>query len=243
MPSLPSNTFMFNYNARQYDSSTYTFPKTTGQLFDVDLTLNGEPYTYTDEYVGFNLNRTIYMGYQYNSNAQNPFNRASSANTFTFIYKTSGFTAGDRNLFCNRNTNYNYMIRGNSMHTAASNYLSLTPSSSPEICVIRVNSNGTSERKFVDSNGNTLQVTTGATINWGQLNNGIGFFAGYATGGEYFQNRFYWMYCSMETLTDAEVLQVIQYNENAEPTPPTPPTPADYPLPINKLYINGHRIN
>ena len=239
MPSLPSNTFMFNYNARQYDSSTYTFPKTTGQLFDVDLTLNGEPYTYTDEYVDFN-GKSLYMGYLYNSNAENPFNRASSASSFTFIYKTSGFTSSSNNLFCNRNTNYNYMIRGNSMHTAASNYLSLTPSSSPEICVIRVNSNGTSERKFVDSNGNTLQVTTGATINWGQLNNGIGFFAGYATGGEYFQNRFYWMYCSMETLTDAEVLQVIQYNENTEPTPPTP---SDYPLPINKLYINGHRIN
>lgn len=236
MPSLPSNTFMFNYNARQYDSSTYTFPKTTGQLFDVDLTLNGEPYTYTDEYVGFN-GKSLYMGYAFSSNAQNPFNRVSSASSFTFIYKTSGFTTGDSNLFCNRNTNYNYMVRGNMLHTSQSGFLSLTPSSSPEICVIRVNSNGNSERKFVDSNGNTLQITTASTISWGGINNGIGFFAGYATGDEYFQNRFYWMYCSMETLTDAEVLQVIQYNENAEPTPPTPP------LPINKLYINGHRIN
>lgn len=213
MAKLPSNSFMFNYNAKQYDSSTYTFPKTTGQLFDVDLTLNGAPSSYTDEYVDFNLNRTIYIGYLYNSNADNPFNRASSASSFTFIYKTSGFTSNSTNLFCNRNTNYNYMVRGNMLHTSSSGFLSLTPSSSPEICVIRVNSNGTSERKFVDSNGNTLQITTASTISWGGINNGIGFFAGYATGGEYFQNRFYWMYCSMERLTDEEVVQVIQFNE------------------------------
>jgi len=212
MANLPSNSFMFNYNAKQYDSSTYTFPKTTGQLFDVDLTLNGAPSSYTDEYVDF-AGKSVYMGYTYTSNAQNPFNRVSSASSFTFIYKTSGFTSGSNNIFSNRYTLYNYMVRGNMLHTNSSGFLSLTPSSSPEICVIRISSNGNSERKFVDSNGNTLQITTASTISWGGLNNGVGFFAGYATGSETFQDKFYWMYCSMETLTDEEVLQVIKYNE------------------------------
>ena len=43
---------------------------------------------------------------------------------------------------------------------------------------------------------------------------GIGFFAGYATGDEYFSRKFYWMYCSNEALTDDEILQVIRYNES-----------------------------
>lgn len=217
MASLPSNTFMFNYNAKEYNPATYTFPKTTGQLFDYDLVLNGAPYSYTDEYVDYN-GKSIYMGYTYSTNANNPFNRVSSASSFTFIYKTSGFTSSTSNLFANRNNNYNYMVRGDRFHTSTSGFLTLTANTSPEICVIRISSNGNSEKKIVDSNGTTLQITTASTISWGGLNNGVGFFYGYAVNtlgsvNEYFKDKFYWMYCSMETLTDEEVLQVIQYNE------------------------------
>ena len=213
MASLPSNTFMFNYNARFYDPATYTFAKTKGQLFDEDLVLNTAPNSYTEDSVV--ITNGAYMGKTYSSNADNPFNRSSSlGNSFTFIYKTSGFIAYSNNLFANRNSNYNYMVRDNMFHTSSSGFLSLTPPNDPQICVIRINSNGTSERKFVDESGNTLAITTASTVSWGSINDGVAFFAGYANGGEYFNATFYWMYCSLETLTDEEVLKVIQWNEN-----------------------------
>lgn len=238
MANLPSNTFMFNYNAKDYNPATYTFPKTTGQLFDYDLTLNGAPYSYTDEYVNF-AGKTIYMGKTYNSYSENPFRRNSSNNNFTFIYKTGSFTQSNQNLFSNRSTSaYNYMVRGNMFHTSTSGFLGFTAVTSPQIFVIRVNTNGSCERKQVDIDGNTLYIATASTISWGsETSNAVGFFSGYGDqSAENFQDVFYWMYCSLETLTDAEVLQVIQYNEGIEP-------PQPLLIPTHNLYINGNRIN
>ena len=210
MAILPSNTFMFNYNAKQYDPTTHSFPKAKGQLLDEDLVLNGTPPSYGEDYVNTG---SLYMGKTYSSNSDNPFNRNSSNKTFTFICKTSGFTGGSTNIFANRGNNYNYMVRGNMFHTSSSGYLSLNPPSHPQICVIRINSDGSSVRRFVDSNGNTLASVSASSISWGSETNGFAFFAGYSSGGELFAATFYWMYCSLEALTDEQILQVISYNE------------------------------
>lgn len=214
MPSLPLNTFMFNYNAREYNSSTKTFPKTKGQLFDEDLVLQGSPSAVYEDHLDM-TNGSAYMGKRYSSAASNPFNRNSSNNSFTFIYKTSGFTSQNNNLFGNRDDNYNYMVRGNMFHTSQSGFLNLTPSTYPEICLIRIYADGKSERKFLDSSGNVLKSTSASSISWGNVSRGFAFFAGYRDGGEKFNSTFYWMYCSLETLTDEEVKKVIAYNENA----------------------------
>lgn len=203
---------MFNYNAREYNSSTRTFPKTNGQLFDEDLVLSGSPRAVYEDHLDM-TNGSVYMGKQYSTAASNPFNRNSSNNSFTFIYKTSGFTSGGNNLFGNRDDNYNYMVRGSMFHTSQSGFLSLTPSTYPEICLIRIYADGKSERKFLDTNGNVLKSTSALSISWGGQSKGFAFFAGYRDGGEKFNATFYWMYCSLETLTDAEVKKVIAYNE------------------------------
>lgn len=213
MATLPSNTFMFNYNAREYDSSTKTFPKTKGQLFDEDLVLQGSPRAVYEDHLDM-TNGSAYMGKQYSTNAENPFNRNSTNNSFTFIYKTSGFTSGSNNLFGNRDNAYNYMVRATMFHTSQSGFLSLVPNSNPQICLIRIYADGKSERKFLDSSGNVLQSTSASTISWGNESMGFAFFAGYRYGGERFDSTFYWMYCSLETLTDDEVKKVIAYNEN-----------------------------
>lgn len=213
MATLPSNTFMFNYNAREYNSSTKTFPKTKGQLFDEDLVLQGSPRAVYEDHLDM-TNSSAYMGKRYSSAASNPFNRNSSNNSFTFIYKTSGFTSGSNNLFGNRDDNYNYMVRGNKFHTSQSGFLNLTPSTYPEICLIRIYADGKSERKFLDSSGNVLKSTSASSISWGNVSRGFAFFAGYRDGDEKFDSTFYWMYCSLETLTDEEVKKVIAYNEN-----------------------------
>jgi len=210
---LPSKSFMFNYNAKEYNSSTITFPRTEGQLFDEDLILNTAPSSYESDNVYFGLSGA-YMGKDYSSAADNPFNRSSSNTTFTFVYKTSDFTSSDTNIFANRSGNYNYMVRGNMFHTSQSGFLSLTPDMNPQIVVVRVYEDGSAERKVIDSEGSVLQTVSASSISWGEASEGIAFFAGYAYyGSELFQDRFYWMYCSLETLTDTEIQQVIDYNE------------------------------
>lgn len=215
MANLPSNTFMFNYNAKDYNSTTHTFPKTTGQLFNNDLVLTGSsfPVVYED-YLDFTSNTNAWKGFYPDSS----FDRTdtTTGRSLTFIYKTSGFTANDRNLFANRYNSYNYMIRGTMFHTLQSGFLSLAPPTNPQICVIRVSSNGYSERKFVDSEGITINSVTSSTIDYGGEAGGFGFFSGFGNqNSELFKGKFYWMYCSFETLTDEEVLQVIKYNENS----------------------------
>ena len=205
---------MFNYNAREYNSSTKTLPKTEGQIFNENIILRpGSPRAVYEDHLDM-TNGSVYMGKQYSTNAKNPFNRNSSNNSFTFIYKTSGFTSGSNNLFGNRDNNYNYMVRGSMFHTSQSGFLTLYPGSYPEICLIRIYADGKSERKFLDSSGNVLKSTSASSISWGGASNGVGFFAGYRDGGERFNATFYWMYCSLETLTDEEVKKVIAYNEN-----------------------------
>ena len=99
-------------------------------------------------------------------------------------------------------------------HTSDSGFLSLTPNADPQICVVRIQSNGYSERMFVDDQGNVLQSVNSNSITWGGKTAGIGFFIGSCGEvSEFFESNFYWAYCSMEALTDAEILQVIQYNE------------------------------
>lgn len=213
MASLPSNTFMFNYNAKEYDAVTHTFPKTQGQLYDYDITLNKAPASYTDEYVDFGSSQAYTATTIYNSNT-NPFNRSVTCGlSLTIVYKTSGFTndAYD-NIMANRSNNYNWMARADAFHTA-SMMLLLTATTHPEICVVRVNADGSCVRRFMDSGGTVLQEVTASSISYGGLSNNFAFFAGYANGGEYFNKKFYWMYCSMEALTDEEINQVIRYNE------------------------------
>lgn len=214
MASLPSNSFMFNYNAKEYDAVTHTFPKTQGQLFDEDLVLNKAPSSYGDNYVYFG-NSQAYMIKSYGSSSQNPINRSSSlGNSFTFIYKTSGFTSAYENLVANRDSGINWEVRGEIFHTATVWNLRMTPSSHPQIGMIRVFSDGSCEKRFLDDSGNTLQVTTESNVNWGNLTNGFGIFVGGSNFiSEYFTQYFYWMYCSFETLSDTDVLKVIQYNE------------------------------
>lgn len=217
MANLPSNTFLFNYNAKEYNPTTKTLPKTSGQLFDEDIVFSGTPHSYTEDYLDFS-NSQAYYSKVYNSISENPFNRRFDKTSFTFIYKTSGFTNNNSsNLFCNRSSplDYNYMVRGTVFHTQDASYLSLTPNTNPQIVVISIYPNGSAAKKVVDENGNTLQVSYGGRCGWGYQSTRITFFGTDYSGSfnEPFNNIFYWMYLSNEALSDSEILQVIQYNE------------------------------
>lgn len=207
--------FIFNYNAKQYVSSTKTLPKTEGQSLNQDLTFGSASVTANTEngYLTINKNRIVL---DFKSAANNPFNRYNTATgrSLTIVYKTSSFS---KNLFANRghqdnNTGdyYNYMVRDTIFHTSDSNFLRMTASTSPYVMYVRINADGTSERKCVT----TGQIVTASSITYGNAPRDCAFFGGGATIAEPYAGNFYWMYYSLETLTDADIRKVIDYNEN-----------------------------
>ena len=218
MGSLPSNSFLFNYNALQYDAVTRTFPKTHGQLFDEDLVLDANPAGFVEgsDSVDFGSSGAK-MYKEYPSEQDNPFNRTGT-DTLTFIYKAFNWATEFENIFANRGNGYNYMVRGLYFHANTGGALQEVLNFAPYICVIRVFPDGSGEMKQINPNDGQTITTTTSNISWGSPSNIITFFASsYGNTSffyEHFTNKFYWMYCSNECLSDEEIQEVIEYNEN-----------------------------
>ena len=216
MASLPSNTFICNYNARDYIVSTKTFPKTEGQTLDSGLTVQGGVTSHPEEgYANFSGGGLGQVTLSFGSAQNNPFNRYNNdtGRSLTIVYKTTSF---NQSLLGNRGRSgattgdyYNYMVRDTVFHTSDSNFLRMTASTSPYIMYVRVNADGTSEKKCVT----TGQIVTAATISYGNAPNNMTFFGGGASISEFYVGDFYWIYVSTEVLTDAEIKRVIAYNE------------------------------
>ena len=223
---LPQKPFMYNYNAKEYDQSTMTFPKTHGQLFNEDLVLDQAPTNVSADCVSF-VGSTAVMVKGYNTSSDNPFNRDSSDRKLTAIYKVGSFTANDQTLFGNRGSGYNYMIRGIQFHTSNGSFLRYAPATDPYIMLVRVQEDGKCERSVLDVNGNVLQQASATSISWGSASDKICFFSEYSWS-QYFNGILYWMYLSNDALTDSEVLQVINYNENVVQPPQPVVTPTGF---------------
>lgn len=216
-PTLPDVPFLCNYNAKDIiiEGNNKTFPQTEGQSFASDIVLTGNITANTNSgFVHIAGSKSNQQSFTWTYAASNPFNRynTSTGRTFTAIYKTSSFS---NSIVGNRSNtggtdNYNYMLRNTTFHTS-DDILSLTPSVSPYIIYVRVNEDGTCERKCVS----TGQVVTGSSITYGNASRGIAFFAGMTDGAlsEYYTGDFYWLYISNEALTDEEIQRVIDYNE------------------------------
>lgn len=211
---LPAKAFLCNYNAKQYISSSRTFPMAEEQTVRKNLVLNGATVTAHTDYCSISNNECIF---NFNTAANNPFNRYNNATgrSLTIVYKTSSFS---NNLFANRGYRtgslgdyYNYMVRDTIFHTSDSNFLRMTASTSPYIMYVRINADGTSERKCVT----TGQIVTASSVSYGNAPSSCAFFRGFGGSslGENYSGNFYWIYISNEVLTDAEIQQVIDYNE------------------------------
>lgn len=215
--TLPDVPFTVNYNAKNYDSSTKTLLKTSGQLADVDAVITAGTPTVNDGYLTIKTNtRATISGYQ------NYFNRDNNNPNLTIISKqlTDG---GNCHMFANRDSNYNWMYR------CYSNMLTLHGNSEqggvavttqPVIESVRVGSN----RLATYNNYTDNTTTTQASFNYGRTNSGkFAIFAGYGSStGEWFVGDFYWVYMSQNTLTDEQVQQVIAYNEGGGGQPVYP---------------------
>lgn len=227
--SLPNVDFMLNYNARDYDSSTYSISKTEGQLKDVDAVCN---YGYhivdhsSDGYVSVTgnsrmlLSGTTYMGR----------NNTQSGCTMTVVSKartTSGYS-----VFTNRGgTNPNQMnwmwryptdaifLHGSSSYNNPNYFTSTT--GTPIVASIRTYYDNGVKQQLNDW---TNSGSYSGNFQYGTEYNGTSaLFCDYATvNNEFWQGDFYWIYMSQTTLTDEQIQQVINYNEGSGGTPTYP---------------------
>ena len=107
---------------------------------------------------------------------------------------------------------YNWMVRSDYFH-AKEQILAFAPLNNPQIIAIRVNADGSGERMELDAQGNVVQSASTPYVEWGKQAADFYWFSS-KFSGENFRSTFYWMYCSTEALTDQEIRQVIDYNEN-----------------------------
>ena len=214
---LPNVPFTVNYNAKNYNSSTKTLLKTSGQLVDVDAVITTGTPTVNDGYLTITNNtRAAISGYQ------TYFNRDNNNPNLTIISKQN--TNGNNcHMFANRDSSYNWMYRCYSTKLTlhgSSEQGSISVTTQPVIESVRVDSS----RNAIYNNYTDNTSSTQSSFNYGNANNGnFAIFAGYASSsGEWFLGDFYWVYMSQNTLTDEQVQQVIDYNEGSA-------TPPEYP--------------
>lgn len=225
--ALPNKTFWCNYNARNYNSTTLTLPKENGQLFDNDLVFPSA-VTYNHNHITLSGDKRVH--FTFNSTSENIFNRTSSTANITIIAKLSA--TNSTWFFANRDGNsaseVGYLVAlGRNYRLEFVNY-SYTTSTSPMIFTWRC---GNGDVQYIAHSDNVVGTPYQST-NWarGEMKN-IYFFGG-NVGSESWAGDFYWLYMSPETLTDAEIQEVIDYNENIQPLI----------IPVNKYKLGANNI-
>ena len=217
-----SSGCMFNYNCRDYDSDTWTIKNDPDAQWDHDLVFNSSVSTasYNGEKCLY-ISLGQYFAYKFNTSAENPFNRDIKNNTLTIIAKVRGISTSYYSIFSNRGNDYNYMFREGDVSTryfylhdsrgcGQASYL--TVNSLPNIVAARATSdNYIFVQSFTDGITGTKQISS-----WGNPSDGIALFAGDIYGGEPWRGYFYWIFVSLEELSDEEIQAVIDYNEKSQ---------------------------
>ena len=211
--SLPDVPFFFNFNAKDYADGV--IPNADGAEFEEDMTV--EPISFNGDNIVVGMD---YFIKEYSSASENPLNRSGN-DTLTIVTKVNGQKGQTLHLFANRYTGgYNYMLRvgGDNiwLHTLNSNQTKSInvpfDFSQPNICAIRCLNDGYGYAE----NYTTNEVGPMKQTKWGSTVNGFAILGGgEETLYEYFRNgTFYWIYVSKEQLTDEQIQQVINFNEN-----------------------------
>lgn len=208
--------FNFNFNFKNYDAITHSVPNDPNANWQQDLVLQGTPVVNTDHITI--TNSDAYYQYKFASTNDNIFNRNSSP-LMTIIFKVNN--CGGVDLISNRGSGYNWMVRpkpGNKMclHDSRGEKGNLMVTTNPNIVVMIVDSNKTLTIKSVTDN---ISNTT-PNLTFTNLSNRLCFFCSNYSGNSdsYISERFsgtcYWMFQANRVLTDDEITQVINYNEN-----------------------------
>ena len=218
--SLPDVPFMLNYNAKNYNSSTYSIAKTEGQLKDVDAVCN---YGYgivdhsSDGYISVTSNtRMLLSGSTYIGR-----DNTQTGCTMTIVSKVK--TSSGYSILTNRRNSGGYMnwmwrypSNGIFLHGSSSYNNPLyftTTTSTPIIASIKTYYNNGVKQQLNDWTNNG---SYSGNFQYGTVYNGdSSLFCDYTdNNSEFWQGDFYWVYMSQNVLTDEQIQQVIYYNEN-----------------------------
>ena len=215
--SLPDVPFVLNYNAKQYNASTHTIPYTEGALNAIDAVITGTTANIIDHssdgYI--QLTGSTSTAIRALVGTTN-FSRSSSSPNITIICKA--YTPGsstEGNILSNRKESYNWMYRHKSsvltFHGNSEQGSIAVSNTEPNTCSVRIGS----DRVLKYNNWTKNTISTVSNFNYGSNSNGGALFSGYySSSGEFWKGVFYWIYMSLNTLTDEQVQQVIDYNEN-----------------------------
>lgn len=234
MANLPNKPFVFNFNAKNYNQSTFTIPNEEGATMDRDMVWSATTSTvrsqiaFSDDHI--TVPSSAFSHFEFTTSGANPINNTTSAPAMTIIAKFR-LTGGGPNLICNRDgSTYNLMARVGaytastvslSLHTANSNstnsgqFVSYTKGS-VITALWRVNSSRQIEIKNLTAGTSNTPFTS----TWNNGSKWFDFFI-WCRGGnplefsEPMAGEFYWCYFSKEVLTDEEVQQVIKFNERS----------------------------
>lgn len=213
--TLPEN-FVFNYNAKLYDTATRTIAHLEDALETEDFILGAFPVSVGSDYLEIDSSSNNSMKAQISSGKTQYYSIDGTNNseaTWIFKYSRSG-SDGNCHFLSNRDGAYNWMVRTyvSTIKVHDSTERNACPVSTyPCTAVIRIADDGTTT--IQDLTDDTACVPY--TFSYGRTNATPTFFAGYySTGGEWFTGRFYWAFFINRCLTDDEVQQVIYYNEN-----------------------------
>ena len=228
MASLPNKSFVFNFNAKNYNPSTFTIPNEEGATMDRDMVWSATTTSVRNNIQFVNEDHisvplSAYSLFDFTTSGANPMNNTAAAPAMTIIAKFR-LTDGGSNLISNRDgSTYNWMTRVGgkttgilSLHTANGNDSSSQIASYTPMSLItavwRVNTNREIEIKNItDGTSNTP-----FTASWNGGSKWFTFFGWMQTStfSEPMAGDFYWCYASKEYLTDEEIQQVIKFNES-----------------------------
>ena len=215
--SLPDVPFVLNYNAKQYNASTHTIPYTEGALNAIDAAITGTTANIIDHssdgYIELTGSTSTTIRALVGTTN---FSRSSSSPNITIVCKayTPGYS-NEGNILSNRNESYNWMYRHKSLkltfHGQSEQGSIAVSNTEPNTCSVRIDSS----RLLRYNNWTQNTSSTVSNFNYGSNSNGGALFSGYySSSGEMWKGVFYWIYMTLNTLTDEQVQQVIDYNEN-----------------------------
>lgn len=218
---LPDIPYSFNYNAKQYIASTYTIPQTEGQLQNVDAVCN---YGYkivdhsADGYISVTGNSRMILS----GNNGTYLNRSNTQANCPMTIISKAKTTSGYSIFTDRNSSSRqYMYRQDKTYA----YLCGTGSTSLDSCIcsdsipsilsVRVYYDSGIKAKWNNWTTSASSTPEEYAYNNQSLTNGGALFCDYSnSNSEFWQGDFYWIYMSQNVLTDEQIQQVIDYNEN-----------------------------
>lgn len=227
MASLPNKSFVFNYNAKNYNPSTFTIPNEEGATMDRDMVWSATTSTVRSQITFDEDHITVPMSgfshFEFSTSGDNPINNTTSAPAMTIVAKFR-VTNGGSNFICNRDTStYNFMARVGSassgilsLHTNSSNTGSGYVVSYQEGTVVTALWRVNTSRQIEIKNLTAGTSNTPFTASWNNGTKWFDFFLWRETSfSEFMAGEFYWCYFSKECLTDEEIQQVVNYNESS----------------------------